>query len=363
MQKLSERTEVYYENGKRKIKCFCGEICNYTLIRHIRQTHPKEWKKLGREFIALRNKGMPASSIIEKYKTNDGRLLFTSSVVEREIRRIVEEKEADLKIPRKSKIDAWEPSFFSLERTTIWDFRKRGEWAVHQNDYRGNWPPSVPRNLILRYSHEGDIILDPFVGGGTTLIEAWLNNRRSIGLDVSPIAIKTTHARIEEMEVQARNSEGRQLNQGFKPKLVMGDARDVKKILSRYNINDHSIKLACLHPPYLDSLKYTATIDEDLSRISDKDVFCDQIQLIARQVYDLITEDGTCAVLIGDVKKNKKVVPLSFLVMQRFEQEDFQLRDIIIKIQHKDSSTKFWYTKRDKIDYLIAHEYLFIFSK
>jgi hypothetical protein len=50
----------------------------------------------------------------------------------------------------------------------------RGAWATHKPDYRGNFAPQVPRNVILSYSNEGDLVLDPMVGGGTTLIEARL---------------------------------------------------------------------------------------------------------------------------------------------------------------------------------------------
>jgi len=363
VQELLEKIEIYYDNGERKARCFCGETLTRTIVPHIKRMHPKEWEEWSRDFVRLRNDGLSPSAIIKNYKTKDDKFLFTTSVVERAIRRIIEGKKAQLKILPKPSIDEWEPSSFSLQRTTIWNFQKRGTWAVHRNDYRGNWPPMVPRNLILRYSNEGEIILDPFAGGGTTLIEAWLNNRRSFGLDVSPIAIKIAQERITEMEDKARKDERKQLNQEFKPLLIKGDARNAREALSRYYVKDGTMKLVCVHPPYLDSLRYTETIEEDLSRISDKDVFCDQIQRVASQIYDLMVDEGICAVLIGDIKRNKRVVPLGFLVRERFEQEDFQLKDIIIKIQHRDSSTRFWYTKRKKIDYLMAHEYLFIFSK
>lgn len=364
MKKLVEKIEVYYEDGIRKVRCFCGETCNRTIVPHMKQTHPKEWARWSQDFVRLRGKGISSNLIIKNYKTTDDKLLFTTSVVEKAIRRIVEENRAQLEILPKTKIDRWEPSSFNLQRTTVWDFpRKRGQWAVHQNDYRGNWSPMVPRDLILRYSLEGEVILDPFVGGGTTLIEAWLNNRRSFGIDISPIAIKTAHVRIEEMENKARSDQRKRLSQEFKPVLIKGDARMVREILSEKSIDDETVKLACLHPPYLNSIRYTETIPDDLSRISDKKIFCDQIQKVASQIYSLLTDDGTCAILIGDVKRNKRVIPLGFLVLQRFEQEDFRLKDIIIKTQHKDSSTRFWYTKREKIDYLMAHEYLFIFSK
>jgi hypothetical protein len=333
------------------------------MLRHIRQSHPEEWKKWGLEFVTLKNQGLSSQAIIERFKTEDGKLLFTSSVVEMEILKLVEAEEAELKTLPKSQIDEWEPDPFELQRTSVWSFQKRGEWAVHQNEYRGNWPPMVPRNLILKYTEDKDIVLDPFVGGGTTLFEAWLTNRRSFGVDVSPIAIKTTEQRLLEMEQASKKSGKVNLDSKLKPILLEGDARKLKQLLSEVGVNNGSVKLSCLHPPYLNSLRYTANITEDLSTISDRVVFCDQMQDIASQIYELLADDGICAILMGDVRKNKRVVPMGFLVMERFLKEGFALKDIIIKIQHRDSSTRFWYTQRDKIDYLMAHEYLFIFSK
>jgi hypothetical protein len=57
------------------------------------------------------------------------------------------------------------PDEFDLECTTVWAFPRRGNWATHKSDWRGNWSPEVARNLILRYSNEGDILLDPMIGG------------------------------------------------------------------------------------------------------------------------------------------------------------------------------------------------------
>ena len=74
------------------------------------------------------------------------------------------------------KIKKWEPEDFELEMTTHWSFPKRGDWATHDAKWRGNWSPYIPRNIILRYSQEGDLVLDQFAGGGTTLVEAKLLN-------------------------------------------------------------------------------------------------------------------------------------------------------------------------------------------
>ena len=89
------------------------------------------------------------------------------------------------------------PDNFELECTTVWSFARRGNWATHTSKYRGNWAPEVVRNLILRYSKEGDFLLDPMVGGGTSAIEAKLLNRNLLALDINPNAIDLTKKAIE----------------------------------------------------------------------------------------------------------------------------------------------------------------------
>ena len=89
-----------------------------------------------------------------------------------------------------NKIKKWEPENFELEMTTSWSFPTRGNWATHNAKYRGNWSPYIPRNLILRYTKEGDLILDQFAGGGTTLVESKLLNRNIIGVDINPTSLE-----------------------------------------------------------------------------------------------------------------------------------------------------------------------------
>lgn len=57
--------------------------------------------------------------------------------------------------------------------------------------------PELPRYLIQKYSKIGDTILDPMCGSGTVILEALLNNRRAVGIDIDPMArlitkVKTT---------------------------------------------------------------------------------------------------------------------------------------------------------------------------
>lgn len=92
----------------------------------------------------------------------------------------------------KNRIIKWQPEDFELEMTTHWSFPQRGDWATHDAKWRGNWSPYIPRNIILRYSQKGDLVLDQFAGGGTTLVEAKLLNRDIIGIDIKlPITCKS----------------------------------------------------------------------------------------------------------------------------------------------------------------------------
>ncbi len=100
-----------------------------------------------------------------------------------------EAKLAKQRIPQKL-----EPENFRQEFTTLWSFPERGDWATHKQtgNYRGNWSPYIPRNLIFKYSKAGQTVLDPFCGSGTTAIEAKLLGRKCMALDINEHAVKLT---------------------------------------------------------------------------------------------------------------------------------------------------------------------------
>ena len=156
------------------------------------------------------------------------------------------------------KIKKWEPEDFELEMTTHWSFPKRGDWATHDAKWRGNWSPYIPRNIILRYSQEGDLVLDQFAGGGTTLVEAKLLNRDIIGVDVNDAALDRCR---EKTDFDYEPAKG-------KVYIKKGDARNLDFV------PDESIDLICTHPPYADIItKYSDGLKNDLSQLKVKDFF------------------------------------------------------------------------------------------
>lgn len=245
------------------------------------------------------------------------------------------------------KITKWEPDDFELEMTTHWSFPKRGDWATHDAKWRGNWSPYIPRNIILRYSKEGDIVLDQFAGGGTTLVEAKLLNRDIIGVDVNDAALARCR---EKTDFEHERACG-------KVYIHKGDARNLDFI------PDESIDLICAHPPYADIIKYSEGLENDLSQLGVKE-FLKEIKKVASESYRVLKKDRFCAILMGDTRKKGCMIPMSFEVMKIFQDAGFKLKEIIIKEQHNCKATGYWKTNSVKYNFLlIAHEYLFVFKK
>lgn len=81
------------------------------------------------------------------------------------------------------------PEIKELSKITKEEFRllRRPIWHINgvSSEHPAPFPPELPRRLIKMYSFVGDKILDPFLGRGTTLIEAARLNRNSISVEVN----------------------------------------------------------------------------------------------------------------------------------------------------------------------------------
>lgn len=256
--------------------------------------------------------------------------------------------------------------------TTVWSFPKRGGWATHKGDYRGNWPPQMARALILKYTEPGDIVLDPMVGSGTTCIEARLLGRNCIGVDINYSAVILTLHRIYNLEKYAKNRKERS-NEFFGApqdalnnilstwsKIYHGDARHLT------GIDNEAIDLIATHPPYFNIIKYGGEEREegDLSKTKKLETYLKWIRMIADESYRVLKPGKYCGILVGDTRIHKHFVPISHYVLQMFLDAGFILKEEVIKIQHKMKTTREVWNKIKKRDFLlIYHEKLFILRK
>lgn len=255
-------------------------------------------------------------------------------------------------LPKKHKISKFAPKDFTPETTTVWSFPDRGDWATHIGNYRGNWSPFIPRNLILRFTRKNDLVLDQMVGSGTTLVECKLLQRRGIGVDINPDAIMVTRNRLDfsysPLDKEYEEPEIR---------TYVGDARNLNLI------KDESVDLIATHPPYASIIPYSKQrVPGDLSSVHNVDEFAEEMRKVAEESYRVLKPGKHCAILIGDTRRHKHFVPITPRVLQSFLNVGFILREDVIKMQWKMKSTREKW--RGKYDFLlIAHEHLYIFRK
>jgi hypothetical protein len=70
----------------------------------------------------------------------------------------------------------------------FWTSRQRDAHSLHEVSYRACFKPQLPRFFIDRFTAPGDVVYDPFMGRGTTVIEAALAGRTPAGCDINPLS-------------------------------------------------------------------------------------------------------------------------------------------------------------------------------
>lgn len=262
-------------------------------------------------------------------------------------------EDVEVALPKKHEIAKFAPDDFAPETTTVWSFPDRGDWATHLGNYRGNWSPYIPRNLILRYTGKGDLVLDQMMGSGTTLVECKLLQRNAIGVDINPDAVMVARNRLD-FEYKPLEEDHREP----KIKTYVGDAINLDKI------EDESIDLIATHPPYASIIPYShERVKGDLSSVHDIAEFTEEMKKVARESYRILKPGKHCAILIGNTRRHKHFVPITPRVLQSFLDAGFILREDIIKMQWKMKSTRERWRGNNYDFLLIAHEHLYVFRK
>lgn len=250
---------------------------------------------------------------------------------------------------------------YQLERETVWSFPNRGDWATHIGNYRGNWAPFIPRNLILKLTKPGDWVLDQMVGSGTTAVECKLLGRNGIFVDINPDAIMVTRDRLN---FQYTSLDPEHL-QDISILTYVGDARNLDKIpYDIPNLDSNYVDLIATHPPYAGIIKYSKDrVPYDLSSYRKLEEYLSSMHKVAEECMRVLKPGGHCAILIGDTRKHRHYIPISTRILMGFLDVGFVIREDVIKLQWKTTVTRQKW-RSSKLDfYRIAHEHLYIFRK
>lgn len=243
---------------------------------------------------------------------------------------------------------------------SLWLIEARDRSGGHQLDYHGNFVPQIATQTYLRYTREDEIVLDLFLGSGTSAIEAVRLNRRFVGVELKPDLVEYVRGKIPPPLLDRRIH----ILQGNSAQPET--AQRVQEVLR--TMGAEAAQLLILHPPYHDIIRFSQD-PADLSNAPDLETFLEQFETVARYGYDLL-EPGRFAVLvIGDKYANGELVPLGFYCLERLQRVGFRPKAIVVKNitgneRGKGRASNLWrYRALAGGYYIFKHEYVIILFK
>jgi len=243
---------------------------------------------------------------------------------------------------------------------SLWIIGPRAKGAKRFNAYHGNFVPQIPNNLIRRYTAVGDIVLDMFMGSGTTLFECERLGRDFIGFDINQPIIDFVKA---QMSAQTN----------VKYAIHNCDVTDVKSVAANIcrdlaSLGKNYVDFVLMHPPYLDIIKFTDRAD-DLSSISDAREFSGRFGDAVEGCLRFLAPRKYFALVVGDLYRNSEVLPLGFMLMEEVKRRvGCKLKGIVVKDmvgnRAKIGQEALWKARALRGGYfLFKHEYVFVFRK
>lgn len=243
---------------------------------------------------------------------------------------------------------------------SLWLFPSRDKTGKHKNVYHGNFIPQIPNQLLRRYTKEGDIVADIFMGSGTTLFECERLNRHFIGFDINKEIISYVQSAMDQSSPIFFDIHDCDIvNEGLAQKAFQS---------SLSKVNCEGVDFLICHPPYMDIVKFSDD-ERDLSTISDLNSFLNKLLKALSNGLAFLNKGKYFAIVIGDLYKNREVLPLGFRVLDAVKNQfDVKLKGIIVKniegSRGKLGRNGIWRSRALRSDYfLFKHEYILVFKK
>ena len=239
---------------------------------------------------------------------------------------------------------------------SLWLINRRDNSGIHNSKFHGSFIPQIPYQLLMRYTKKGDWILDPFMGSGTSLIEAQRLGRNSIGIELYKEAYEETSRRLRMEQ-----------NQEFRSITINANSKyfELKDVLVENNIQ--KVQFIIYHPPYWNIIKFSEDPD-DLSNSKSLDEFKLSFKIILDNSLKELEVGRYCALVIGDIYSKGQITPLGFHCMNLFIEKGLVLKAIIVKnigeTEGKSKQQNLWKYRALSSDYYIfKHEYIMVFKK
>jgi len=223
----------------------------------------------------------------------------------------------------KCQIGVWQ---FNYERRDIRDK------AIHP----ATFPISLARRVIELFTHRGELVLDPFVGSGTTLLAASDCGRNAVGFDLKQEYIDLANSRLSKLPPP----------EGAQQLAICDDARNIPKYLE-----ENSVSLIFTSPPYANLLnrkRLNKSRRGDLRKngqylkveqysqdnrdlgILPLESYSAEIGNIFKMLMPLLRYKAHCVINVPDIWWEDERITIHIAIVDTLREVGYELRNIII---------------------------------
>lgn len=218
----------------------------------------------------------------------------------------------------------------------VWQFSYNGRDIRDKEKHPAVYPIALSNKIISLFTHVGELVVDPFVGSGTTLVSASDLNRNAVGFDINEKYIELCNERQSQTK----------LEQNTKQITVLDDARNIPEYF-----DDDQISLLVTSPPYSNLLNRKRTNksrkgderkntqylkieqysqnENDLG-ILDIDSFSKAIEDIYRGILPKLKPKGHNVINVADFWWENHRIPVHIYITNAMHNAGYELRNTII---------------------------------
>lgn len=234
-----------------------------------------------------------------------------------------------------SHLNCMSPKDWLKSQLGVWQFAYEKKDIRDKDLHPATFPISLSRKVIQLFTHEGELILDPFVGSGTSLLAAQELNRNAVGFDLQERYVNLSRTRLDSEQTLFGAS------QQF---IVQDDARNIPQY-----IENESLSLIWTSPPYANLLNRKRT---NKSRRNRKNSQFGKVEQYSQDRRDLGTLDlvqyktamgdifeellpllrpkAHCVINVPDMWWENERITIHVSLIDELRTRGFELRNIII---------------------------------
>jgi DNA modification methylase len=231
-------------------------------------------------------------------------------------------------------INCMAPKDWLKSQIGVWQFFYEARDIRDKSVHPATFPISLAKKVIELFTHQGELVLDPFVGSGTTLVAAKDTNRNAVGFDLQKKYVDLCKQRLKQKE----------LFNNAKQIAIEDDARNIAKYF-----NPETISLIWTSPPYANLLnrerKNKSRRDRNNAQLGKVEQYSqderdlgtmslEEYALAMGDIYEsllpLLRPKAHCVINVPDMWWENKRITIHVSLIEELRRRGYELRNVII---------------------------------